>query len=353
MTKESAPGANTLEILTPESYWRWFFTLRKPVIPVEALKRAGQDAARPMLLVGRVVPPPYNDVDHQDSPPPPDGWESATFDDFDWPRSRLVWLAPNAFSRFSSATLCLRGKFQVTDPLAVHDLELVIKYYGGVKVCLNGTEIARQHLPAGPLRHDTPAEMYPRDVYVDDNDVIVPFGDHEYFWNRIQGDQRKDAERRRENRTRTLGPLKIPSRLLRKGTNILSVEVRRSEYPYEALRWFKSPEGATKPFWIPMRIVDLRLKAIGDGILPNISRPAGIQVWTEDTNNRITPFDYGDPGEAGRPIRIIGTKNGSFCGQLVVGSSTPIKGLDVVLGDFVGARTRSRIPARHTTVLYA
>ncbi|MGQ9663565.1 MAG: hypothetical protein ACUVWX_14735, partial [Kiritimatiellia bacterium] len=66
--------SQTGEILVPDSYWRWFLTLRKPLIPVEALRSAGQNASEPMLLVGRVVPPPYNEVDHQDSPPPPDGW---------------------------------------------------------------------------------------------------------------------------------------------------------------------------------------------------------------------------------------------------------------------------------------
>src|SRR5512136_2615475 len=86
-----------VDILSPESYWRWFLTLRKPVIPVESLKAAGQEAASPKPLKGTVVPPPYNQVDQQESPAPPDGWEGAPFDDFGWPRSRLTWLAPNAF----------------------------------------------------------------------------------------------------------------------------------------------------------------------------------------------------------------------------------------------------------------
>ena len=143
--------AGAVEILDSESYWRWFLTLRKPLIPVEALKAAGEPAAAPKLLVGTVVPPPYNQVDHQDSPPAPAGWEQPDFDDFGWPRSRVSWLRPIAFGRFSSAALCLRGKFQVTDPGAVQGLYLTVKYYGGVRVLLNGKEVARQHLPAGEL----------------------------------------------------------------------------------------------------------------------------------------------------------------------------------------------------------
>ncbi|MGQ9662314.1 MAG: glycoside hydrolase domain-containing protein, partial [Kiritimatiellia bacterium] len=289
----------------------------------------------------------------QDSPPPPDGWEQPTFDDSDWPRSRLTWLAPNAFGRFSSALLCLRGKFQVTDPAAVEGLYLTLHYYGGVRIWLNGTEVARQHLPPGKLEPNTPAEMYERAVYVDDNGIIVPFGDHEYFWNRIQGEQRKDAERRRANRTRVLGPIKLPQGLLRRGTNVLAIEVRRSEYLFDALRWFRAPEGATKPFWIPMRILDLRLHTKGAGAVPNKQRPPGIQVWTENTNDRITPFDYGDLGEGLRPIRIVGARNGTFCGQLVVGSSDPIRGLTVRARDLIETNNRARIPASCVSLLYA
>ncbi|HOX07677.1 MAG TPA: hypothetical protein PK280_14855, partial [Planctomycetota bacterium] len=103
--KTEAVPAGAVDILSPESYWRWFLTLRKPVIPVEALKAAGQEASAPKSLVGREVPPPYSEVDQQASPPPPAGWDADSFDDFSWPRSRLTWLAPNAFGRFSSAAL--------------------------------------------------------------------------------------------------------------------------------------------------------------------------------------------------------------------------------------------------------
>ncbi len=349
---EAVP-AGAVDILSPNSYWRWFLTLRKPIIPVEALKEADQPAKAPKLLVGKVVPPPYNQVDHQESPAAPEGWEAATFDDFGWPRSRLSWLRGNAFGRFSSAALCLRGRFRVTDPAAVEGLYLTIKYYGGVRVFLNGREVARAHLPAGELKPETPAEMYTKDVYLDDKGVIVPFGDHEYSWSRIQGEQKTDAEERRARRTRVLGPVKLPAEAIRKGENLLTVEVRRSEYRYEALRWFKAPEGVTKPFWVPMNLFDLRLQAVGAGASPNVDRPKGVQVWTENTDDRITPLDYGDAGEGLRPMRIVGAKNGSFCGQLVVGSDAPIKGLKVTIGDLKAAKGDGVIPASCGTLLYA
>ncbi len=345
--------AGATEILTPESYWRWFLVLRKPIIPVAALETAGKETAAPRPLVGTVVPPPYNTVDQQDSPTSPAGWELPAFDDCGWPRSRLTWLAPNAFGRFSSAAVCLRGKFQVTDPAAVQGLFLTVKYYGGVRVYLNGREVARQHLPAGELAADTPAEMYPKEVYVDGKGVIVPMGDHEYGWSSIPAGVKKDAEARRATRTRVLGPMKLPADALRKGENILTVEVRRAEYPLEALRWFKAPEGRTKPFWVPMNIFALRLQAAGEGVAPNLARPKGLQVWTENVNDRISVLDYGDQGEGLRPMRIAAARNGSFCGQLVIGSDKPLKDVKVTVGDFKAVKAAAAIPASRVTVLYA
>ena len=344
--------AGAADILTTESYWRWYLTLRKPTIPVEAQKAAGQEATAPLLLTGTVVPPPYNTVDHQESPPPPAGWDQAAFDDFGWPRSRVSWVGPSAFSRFSSAALCLRGKFMVTDPAAVQGVYLTMKYYGGVRVLVNGHEVARQFLPAGELATDTPAEIYPKGVYVDDKDVIVPFGDGEYGWGRIQGEQKKDAEQRRANRTRVLGPMQIPADALRKGQNLITIELRRTEYPFESLRWFKKAEGGTKPFWIPMNIFDLRLQAVGTGVTPNVTRPKGVQIWSENTNDRISVNDYGDSGEGLRPIRIAGARNGFFCGQFVVGSDQPFKGLQVTPGDFKAAKGGGVITSSAVTLLY-
>jgi len=342
-----------VDILSPESYWRWFLTLRKPIIPVAALKTAGQDATAPKLLTGRVVPPPYNTVDHQDSPTSPASWEGPAFDDFGWPRSRLSWLRSNAFGRFSSAALCLRGKFQVTDPGAVQGLFLTVKYYGGVRILLNGREVARQHLPAGELAADTPADLYPSDVYVDDKGAIVPMGDHEYSWNSIPADVRKDAEARRARRTRVLGPVKLPADAVRRGENVIAVEVRRSEYPFVALRWFKGAEGRTKPFWVPMNLFGLRLQAAGAGVAPNVARPKGLQVWSENTNDRISVLDYGDSGEGLRPVRIVGARNGSFCGQFVIGSDQAFKDPKVTVGDVKAARGNGVIPASKVTLLFA
>lgn len=349
----AAVPEGAVDILTTESYWRWYKTLRPPVIPVAALKAAGEPSEAPRLLVGREVPPPYGEVDHQSSPPPPAGWETTACDDYGWPRARLSWLRGPACGRFSSAALCLRGRFQVDDPAAVQGLYLTMRYYGGVRVFLNGKEVARQHLPSGALAPETPAEMYPKEVYLDDKGTIVPFGDYEYGWSRVQGDARKDAEERRARRTRVLGPLQLPAAAIRKGENLLAVELRRCEYPFEALRWFKSPEGVTKPFWKPINIFDLRLQAAGGGVTPNVGRPSGLQVWSENSNDRITTLDFGDAGEGLRPVRIVGARNGTFLGQFVIGADRTIEGLKVTAGDLRAVKGAGVIPAAAIELLYA
>ena len=68
-----------------------------------------------------------------------------------------------------------------------------------------------------------------------------------------------------------------------KGENILTVEVRRA-VSMEALRWFKAPEGRTKPFWVPMNIFSPSPAGAGEGVAPNLARPKGLQVWTENVN---------------------------------------------------------------------
>ena len=338
-----------VDVLSPQTYWRWFLTLRKPVIPLAELKAAGQKDTAPRVLAGRVVPPPYNTVDHQASPAPPKDWDQPSFDDWTWPRSRLPWLRGNAFGRFSSAILCLRGRFKVTGPAAVKGLFLKVRYYGGVRVLLNGREVARQHLPAGELAADTPAEMHPKDVYLDAKGKAV-MGN---YCTPVAMRKDKDRLARIARRVRVLGPIKLPAGALKRGENLLTVEVRRSEYPYLSLRWFKQPEGRTKPFWVPMNLFNLRLQAVGEGVSPNVARPKGLQVWSENTNDRITVYDYGDPVEGPRPARIAGARSGSFCGQLVIGSDKAFETPKVTVGDLRAVKGGGVIPASRVTLLYA
>ena len=338
------PGAGAepagAEILTQQSYWRWYVMLRPPVMP-------GRDGGKPELLAVARGLRTSTRVDHLETAPPPAGWEQADFEDAAWPRSRAAWLRELAFGRYSSSLACLRGKFHVADPKAAAGLTLTLRFRGGVAVYLNGTEVARSHLPEGSLRPETAALPYTKDAYVDAKGNIIPD-----YWGRrrLPEDVRKDMEGRIARRERTLGPVKLPARLVRKGVNVLAIEVRRSEYHPLARTWFTNANLGKRAYWVPADLSRISLRAAG-GATPNVARPKGIQVWNHDRNDRVTALDYGDPNEPLRPVRIVAARNGSFCGQFVVSGTQPLKGVVVRPLDLKAA-DGAVIPATAVTVLY-
>ncbi len=333
----------TVEILNPQSYWRWYRALRKPVVTVAALKAAGKNAAEPKLLRAPGIPLP---AAYQQSDPAPSGWAVHDFDDGHWPSSSLGHMRSHLFTELSASQVCLRGKFAVGDPGNVGGLYLSIKYSGGVAVFLNGKEVARSHLPAGELSPETAASPYPRDAYVNAKGRPLP-GAMKYA-------KDKSTRERMAKRVRTLGPLRLPGQLLRKGVNVLAVELRRSDYHPAALSWKRRKEynSGKSNYWCPMGVEDIRLLAAGGGAMPNISRPQGLQVWNRSVNDKITPLDYGDRNERLRPVRIQGARNGSFCGQVVVSSRRAIRGLKAVIGDLKAVKGTATIPAGDVQVLY-
>ena len=83
-----------------------------------------------------------------------------------------------------------------------------------------------------------------------------------------------------------------------------------------------------------------RLQAAGDGVAANLARPKGVQVWSESTDDRVTVLDYGDVGKGLRPVRIVAARNGSFCGQFIIGCDEPFRGVRVVPGRLKAVRGR-------------
>ncbi|MGQ9662794.1 MAG: hypothetical protein ACUVWX_10745, partial [Kiritimatiellia bacterium] len=91
-------------------------------------------------------------------------WFKLDFDDSTWARLRGPFLAGSTDDNWK--LILIRGRFAVTDVARVGDLKLSLKFRGGAVVYLNGEEIARFYMPQGPLDLYTPAEPYPRDVYL-------------------------------------------------------------------------------------------------------------------------------------------------------------------------------------------
>jgi hypothetical protein len=346
---ETAPAAATAETVILDaggSFVRWMSVQRPAVFAAEAgaAERTALDGKRKLdaQAAARVT----SDL--------PAGWTGPAFDDGAWPRTLPTRLPDLAFlsgdgdpgglvgpgpevGLFDLGVLAVRAKFVVSDSAAA--LTLVLKYRGGVVVYLNGQEIARGGLPAGALTPGTPGEPYPAEAYVDAAGKLLPYA------SRVKENEKE----RVEARNRTLGPVALPSQALRKGTNVLAIEVHRSDYHASAAGFLRA--GMRAP-WTPGALVDLRLTAAGAGAEPNRARPAGVQVWNQDASDRTSAQDYGDPAEPLRPIRLTGARNGVFGGKVVVSSDRPIAGLQAVAGALQGAGGKGTIPAAAVEVRY-
>ena len=335
MLASAALGADApTTVLSMDGNWRAFYVLEGPFV---------RDGAKLERLGAEV-----------DTPVPPDQWRDADFDDATWQRLRGRPCVPNHYggecartdagfpyldggSAFQSL-ICLRGRFMVTDPAQVKDLAISVEYRGGVVICVNGKEVARANMPAGPVAPDTLAEDYPPDAFFD-----------------AAGKLQKENWRAKEPETiaawsrikRRIADVKIPAGALRKGVNVLAVEVHRSAYPKAYADAISGVQGysAVPNLRSTCGITGLALTSPdGRGVAPNAARPEGVQVWNSSVF-AADPNDWGDPLEPLRPVVIVACRNGRFTGQVSVGSNVPLRKPSAKMTDLVDAKTRAVIPA--------
>jgi len=303
-------------------------------------------------------------------PPPPADWAKPEFDDSGWPklRSSLMVGHPPPAARDDVDALGRRAgffryRFTVPDPARAGKLTLRLVYHGGARVLVNGAEVGRGHLPDGPIGPETRAEPYPLAAYVkldeagrmvrqnrgrqknipvllddvygryEDAPVARGYGvprkvtgTHRMGRHGQHGSYftRKDWETVRKLRDRALGPVTIPPDLLRKGTNVLAVEVRTADlHPvtggYGWRTVFVSPWYSV--FWFHAQLLKMELRCQG-GDLPSMHRrPEGVQVWAEDVHRRLFSSEYSDAGEATGTLRFVGAANGSFAAPRTAAAS--------------------------------
>ncbi|MFH1022286.1 MAG: glycoside hydrolase domain-containing protein [Planctomycetota bacterium] len=323
------PGAGTT-ILGAGSYWRTHATYRGKVVPVELLKEADPAAVAPKALDGAF-----------ETPLPPDGWMRPEFDDSDWSRASNPFRGgvsghAEGYGDFGVALFAGRGKFETKDPAAVRKLTLAMTYAGGVVVYLNGQEVARASLPEGKIDPLTPAQTYPADAYVDAAGKLV---ENRFTDNPSVG-----------KRVRRFGPVELPVKILRKGVNILAVEVHRSAFRAEAVKWTKAENNFAH--WPHIGLGELHLVADGPSVIPNVDRPAGVQVWNQDVNRVFSLVEYGDPNEKLKAVKLVVARNGCCSGQVVIGSTEAISGAQARVGDLVQAAGGGKIPASAIRLRY-
>lgn len=336
-------------VLDMRSFCRWSVAYAKPVIPVAALRAAGDaSATEPKVLR-------HDQVDLLAGPLPPADWMAAGFDDSTWPRARLGELAFLPFDQLSSANVCLRGRFAVQDPLAAGNLALSFEYAGGAAVFVNGREVWRGNLPAGALTSETRGTPYPEDAYVDAKGAGIPIDPRRV--KSANEEEKKDLALRAGMRMRLSGQIRIPPESLVKGVNVLAISLYRSDFGAAVPKaWFShSGDGTLQRelwFWKHVNLANLRLQAANGGVAPPTGPASGMRVWVHDIHERVIDGDYGDPNEAIAAIRICGARNGSFCGQVALGSTRALTGIRATVSDLKTATGAGVIPAAEVTILY-
>jgi hypothetical protein len=221
------------------------------------------------------------------SPPPPAKWQERDFDDGEWTRQ----IGPMGLAYASLSTICLRGKFEVVDPVKVRAMELRLAYHGGAVAYLNGTEVGRGNLPAGKLTPETLAEDYPLDAYVNAQGHLMNPSSGCFTFVNLDATEfaarNKDADlqSRYKLRTREL-TVKIPLPLLRKGVNVLAVEIHRAPAHEAMFARVSTKEmgynlNDQRTFWwnrADVQQIRLAAQAEPGSLIAGIGPPAGIHL---------------------------------------------------------------------------
>jgi len=336
---EGAPAPAGQVILDEASPWRMFAAWSSPVVRSGAEFK--EDRGSGGYFGARTAPPPadWAQPDFFDGP-----WSR-----WSWARSRPrehdygfapAWGAPGP----TLSLLCLRGKFAVEDPAGVRKLTLALAYRGGAVVYVNGQELARANLPKeGKIEPGTLAEDYPPEVFIHDGPaergshcIVAEFGHPAKFKAQL------------EKRIRRIESVAIDAKLLRKGTNVLAVEIHRAPYFGNGLAMESMNHESV---WSTCGLVSLELRAEG-AVAPNTSRPAGLQVWATNEMRRPSPLDYGTPLEKAEPVSIIGCQNGTFNGKVLISSDKAFSGVKAQAGELKHHDGKGAIPAAAVRLFY-
>jgi len=337
---ENKPPAATELLNTRNSMWQCrmvratseFLTASGKVERVMyAITKKGHNwNAKKVLEKGEYKVVPLKDYRLPETTDP--NWMQPEFDDSEWRRR------PGATGTGGDPgwkLMLMRGRFEVDDPAQCKDLRLSATYRGGLVVYLNGKEVARRHLPAGPLDMYALAEPYPSAMYLDKD-------------GRLRRQPGRDARNAKPltDFNRTIKDVAIPATALRKGVNVLAVAAHRAptdEAPPATIAVHDATGLAIQPFWITVHV-------------PRDAKPEprapseGLALWNVSEAQNVFRAERG-PGLAPlRPVRMAAPRGGAGTGQIVAGAPTVLKEISVRVTDLNGP---AKLPASNVQVRYA
>jgi len=350
-----APKAEATAILNNRTLLRTWMVFRTPVV-------VGADGERkepftPHMHRGKLV---KKKIGQYQSPLPDDAWREPGFDDSEWKRERVPVEKEKAsanrglnalHSATDSAMICARAKFLVSDPAEVGELRLSLKYVGGVAVFMNGKEVTRRHLPGGKLDPGTLAEQYPDDLYITADGKRMQHVTED--WSAYKRDEARFNRRYRE-----LKDVAIPAGTLRKGLNVLVLQLHRAPVHEKATTVERSRYGGmgrTYGLWAYVGLRELSLSATNAaGIQPNLGRhPSGVRVWNCPPFATLRIDSFGDPGARPTPVEIDAVRGGTCSGRFVISSDRTIESLKVRLSDLRLKNGKAALPAESVRVRHA
>jgi len=315
-------------VLDLASPWRLYTSLKPPLV------REGA-GVKPLAMPQRWM--------MWESPEPPADWMQADFDDSLWLRGPA--LRGGASPRV--ARLCLRGRFVVADPARAGGLKLSLAYHGGAIIYVNGKELKRGDVAPGPAKT---ANEYPETAFVTrEGGYLAPA--NAYLGGKPGYKPDADAQERMKQWRREMTDVAIPSSMLRRGENVLAIELVRAPYDFRKAK----AAGSDFPYeftWYTCQLLDVRLSAAdGDAATSATARPEGMHVHNSNPLAGDFDADFANPAEPLRPIVLAGAANGSYSGKVVVGSTKPLAGLSAKATALTGPG--GSIPAEAVRLRYA
>ncbi|MGA2032745.1 MAG: glycoside hydrolase domain-containing protein [Thermoguttaceae bacterium] len=396
----ASPAERNL-VLDETAYWRHYFSFAPPSVLADkikneaarfldqkSLKRAEKQARAQMKETGMeaddwtehvIVPASSNQYSFADlnvellarlrTGLPPAAWMETGFDDGDWPRQRGIFSATRQVRR-----AFFRTRFELPDPLPTTPLRLEATYRGGIRVLLNGKEVAHGHLPQGELDPEIGGGEYPAVAYhllpgEFLEDLYHLQGYHAGYWKKVHGyvlapefpasfekiqpiaahllrnppPEFRDAgnsctvnkagwQRIGRLRDRRL-EVDLPPAALRRGENVLAVEVRASPVHPLGLEWEEAY--VRNCSWRHGSLEHITLRSRDARVVSTLHRRPGAQVWVEDIHRRVYAADFCELTHPAPKARIVAARNGTFAAQIVLGTERDLSRPTATIGRFL------------------